>query len=173
MGHQFVPERFSISLSRGGCLNYLHRLGFVLKRPKKRLVRADARKRESFVGEYAALTEEARRFGAKMFFAGEAHFRADAWADAAAGEPAGLYSPDFNAGEAVWGWAREEATGNLCLGTRALVQDRANNFLSGLASRRDEVKRCCRTVLQSRAGRLPRNLRPDSQDLKMHIPPWL
>ena len=78
MVHQFVPERFSISLSRGGCLNYLHRLGFVLKRPKKRLVRADARKRESFVGEYAALTEEARRFGAKMFFAGEAHCRADA-----------------------------------------------------------------------------------------------
>ena len=28
------------------------------------------------------------------------------------------YSPDFNADEAVWGWAREEATGNLCLGTK-------------------------------------------------------
>ena len=28
------------------------------------------------------------------------------------------YSPDFNADEAIWGWAREEATGNLCLGTR-------------------------------------------------------
>ena len=25
------------------------------------------------------------------------------------------YSPDFNADEAVWGWAREEVTGNLCL----------------------------------------------------------
>ena len=72
------------------------------------------------------------------------------------------YSPDFNADEAAWGGAREEATGNLCLGTRALVQDRVNNFLSGLASRRDEVKRRCRTVLQSRAERLPRNLRPDS-----------
>ena len=34
------------------------------------------------------------------------------------------YSPDFNADEAVWGWAREEATGNLCLGTKALVQER-------------------------------------------------
>ena len=33
--HQFVSERFSINLSRGSCLNYLHRLGFVLKRPKK------------------------------------------------------------------------------------------------------------------------------------------
>ena len=76
--HQFVSERFSISLSRSGCLNYLHRLGFVLKRPKKRLVKAGKRKRESFVTEYAALTEEARRFGAKIFFADEAHFRADA-----------------------------------------------------------------------------------------------
>ena len=28
------------------------------------------------------------------------------------------YSPDFNADEAVWGWAREEATGNLCLGSK-------------------------------------------------------
>ena len=78
MVHQFVSERFGISLSRSGCLNYLHRLGFVLKRPKKRLVKADKRKRESFVAEYAALTEEARRFGAKIFFADEAHFRADA-----------------------------------------------------------------------------------------------
>ena len=25
------------------------------------------------------------------------------------------YSPEFNAEEAVWGWAREEAAGNLCL----------------------------------------------------------
>ena len=203
--HQFVSERFGISLSRSGCLNYLHRLGFVLKRPKKRLVKADKRKRESFVTEYATLTEEARRFGAKIFFADEAHFRADAglrgkwvlrgepalvdsssprWGEKASyysavcletGEvewmelegnsnsgtseaflrqlrerhfgplnviwdnaPAhrgeavreylrtpGLalrlvnlpgYSPDFNADEAVWSWAREEATGNLCLG---------------------------------------------------------
>ena len=33
--HQFVSERFGLSLSRSCCLNYLHRLGFVLKRPKK------------------------------------------------------------------------------------------------------------------------------------------
>ena len=39
--HQFVSERLGISLSRSSCLNYLHRLGFVLKRPKKRLVKAD------------------------------------------------------------------------------------------------------------------------------------
>ena len=44
------------------------------------------------------------------------------------------YSPDFNADEAVRGWVREEATGNLCLGTKAIVQERAGNFLSRLAS---------------------------------------
>ena len=33
------------------------------------------------------------------------------------------YSPDFNADEAIWGWAREEATGNLCPGTREAVQE--------------------------------------------------
>ena len=32
------------------------------------------------------------------------------------------YSPDFNADEAVWDWVREEATGNQCLGSKALVQ---------------------------------------------------
>ena len=36
----------------------------------------------------------------------------------AACESAG-YSPDFNAGEAIWGWVREEGTSNLCLGSRA------------------------------------------------------
>ena len=73
-----VLERFGISLSRSSCLNYLHRLGFVLKRPKKRLVKADAAKREAFVAEYAFLPEETRRSGARIFFAGEAHFWADA-----------------------------------------------------------------------------------------------
>ena len=29
------------------------------------------------------------------------------------------YSPDFNADEAIWDWAREEVTANLCLGTKA------------------------------------------------------
>ena len=73
------------------------------------------------------------------------------------------YSPDFNAGEAIWGWAREEATGNLCLGSKGRVQERVGSFLAGLASRKDEVKRHCRTVLQSRAEALLRDSRPDSQ----------
>ena len=75
---QFVSEQFGIELSRSSCLNYLHRLGFVLRRPKKRLVKADDKKRESFVAEYADLWEKAHRSGVKIFFADEAHFRADA-----------------------------------------------------------------------------------------------
>ena len=247
----FVLERFGIGLSRSTCLNYLHRLGFALKRPKKRLLKADEAKREAFVAEYAVLASRAMKSGEKIFFADEAHFRADAelrgkWV--LKGEPAlvdssssrygekasyysavclesgevewmelegnsnsetsavfltqlrerhpgplnviwatprrpfgklrsgeavreflrapGLgmrlvnlpgYSPDFNADEAIWGWVREAATGNLCLGTKSRVRERVGNFLTALASRKDEVKRRCRTVLQSRAEELLRH----------------
>ena len=75
---QYVRGRFGVSLSRSSCLNYLHRLGFAFKRPKKRLLKADAARREAFVADYGALREEAQRTGAKIFFADEAHFRADA-----------------------------------------------------------------------------------------------
>ena len=228
---RFALERFGIELSRSSCLNYLHRLGFAFKRPKKRLLKADAAKREAFVAAYAALREEAQQTRARIFFADEAHFRADAelrgkwvlkgrpalvdstsprygekasyysavcletgevewmelegnsnsgtsvdflkqlrgkhpgplrviWDNAPAhrGEAVreylrtpGLelrlvnlpgYSPDFNADEAIWGWAREEATGNLCLGSKVKVSERVGNFLAGLASRR---RRRCRT----------------------------
>ena len=245
--HRLVWERFGIRLSRSSCLNYLRRMGFVLRRPKKRLLKADAAKREDFVAEYAALSDEARRSGAKIFFADEAHFRADAdlrgkwvlkgevalvdsssprygekasyysavcletgevewmelegnsnagtseaflrqlrerhpgpltviWDNAPAhrgeavreylGTPGlGLrlvnlpgYSPDFNADEAIWGWVREEATGNhLCLGTKALVRERVSDFLASLSGRKEEAKRRCRTVLQSRAEEFLRN----------------
>ena len=75
------------------------------------------------------------------------------------------YSPDFNADEAIWGWAREEATGNLCLGTRAAVRERVGSFPAGLARRKEEVRRRCLTVLQSRAeallpASLPNSLHP-------------
>ena len=240
---RFVQDRFGLELSRSSCLKYLHRLGFVLKRPKKRLVEADPVRREAFVSEYAALTAAARRTGVKIFFADEAHFRADAdlrgkWV--LKGEPALVdstsprrgekasyysavcletgevevmelegnsnsatsaaflrqlrvrhyepltviwdnspahrgdamraylatpdsnlclvnlpsYSPDFNADEVIWGWAREEATANLCLGTRAAVQEKVGDFFTNLAGRREEVKRRCRTVLQARAEEL-------------------
>ena len=248
----FVWERFGLNLSRSSCLNYLHRLGFAFKRPKKRLVKANESKREAFVAEYAALWHESGRAGGKVFFVDEAHFRADAelrgkwvlrgepalvdsssprygekasyysavcletgevewmtlegnsnsgtsvafleqlrerhggrlnviWDNAPAHRGEALreylrtpelylrlvnlpgYSPDINADEAIWGWAREEATGNLCLGTREAVQERVGNFLAGLANRKDEVKRRCRTVLQSRAETLQRDSRPHSR----------
>ena len=60
---QFVSDHFGLSLSRSSCLNYLHRLGFVLKRPKQRLGKADPVRREAFVGEYAALTAAGRPDG--------------------------------------------------------------------------------------------------------------
>ena len=75
---QFVWERFGTSLSRSSCLNWLHRLGFAFKRPKKRLFKADEVRRKSFVEEYAALRDGAGLTGGKIFFADEAHFRADA-----------------------------------------------------------------------------------------------
>ena len=53
-------------------------MGFAFKRPKKRLLKADAEKRNAFVAEYATLMEESGQTGAKVFFADEAHFRADA-----------------------------------------------------------------------------------------------
>ncbi len=40
---------------------------------------------------------------------------------------------------------------------------RAGNYLAGLASRKDEVKRRCRTVPQSRAVLLLRDSWPDSR----------
>ena len=248
---RFVQERFGRSLSRSSCLNYLHRLGFVLKRPKKHFLKADEAKREAFVAAYAALLAEAQRVGAKVFFADEAHFRADAdprgkWV--LKGEPAlvdstsprwgektsyysavcletgevevmemqgnsnaetstaflkqlrekhtgplnviwdnapahhgdalraylatpGLclrlvslpgYSPDFNADEAIWDWAREEITANLCLGSKDMVQQKLGNFFAQLAYRTEEVKQRCQTVLQARAEALLRGVQAGS-----------
>ena len=258
---RFVEDRFGLALSRSSCLNYLHRLGFVLKRPRKRLVKADPVRREAFVGEYAALRVAAARTGTKVFFADEAHFQADAdlrgkWV--LKGEPALVestsprrgekvsyysavcletgevevmelegnsnsgtsaaflrqlraqhsepliviwdnspahrgdairayltapdlnlrlvnlpsYSPDFNADEAVWGWVRQEATANLCLGTKAAVREKVGGFFVDLAQRREEVKRHCRTVLQAKAdelmGRTQANLlRPTNVDFTL------
>ena len=49
----------------------------VLKLPRKRLVKVDPVRRKAFVAEYAALTAVARRTGAEILFADEAHFFAD------------------------------------------------------------------------------------------------
>ena len=74
---QFVQQRFGLWLSSRTCLNYLHRLGFVRKRPKKRLLKAKAEQRVAFVATYVALRQDAQERGAKLFFVDEAHFRAD------------------------------------------------------------------------------------------------
>lgn len=74
---QFVHDRFDCLLSSRTCLNYLHGLGFVQKRPKKRLCKANAEKRAAFVREYLSLRAETQAGGAKIFFVDDAHFRAD------------------------------------------------------------------------------------------------
>ena len=46
---------------------------------------------------------------------------------------------------------RQEATANLCLGTRAAVWEKVGDFFSDLTCPREEVKRRCRTVPQAKA----------------------
>lgn len=74
---RFIESRCGVRLRRSACTRYLHRRGFAYKRPKQRLRKADDEKRAAFVAEYAALLAEARAAGARIFFADEAHFRAD------------------------------------------------------------------------------------------------
>ena len=64
------------------------------------------------------------------------------------------YSPDFNADEHIWAWVREEVTANTCFGTAERVRAQVDPFFAGLATRTEEVKRRCRTELQSRADAL-------------------
>ena len=99
---QFLKQSFDLGLSRSSCLNYLHRLGFVLKRPKKRLLKAKDEARKAFIIQYSQIREEAERIGAKIFFVDEAHFRADAdlrgkWV--LKGEPALVDSTPVHGGE--------------------------------------------------------------------------
>ncbi|MCE2499739.1 MAG: winged helix-turn-helix domain-containing protein [Dehalococcoidia bacterium] len=112
---RYVKDCFGLALSRRppvADLNYpvssrgqaLHRLGLVLKRPEKRLLKADPARREAFVGEYAALTVAAAQTGTKIFCADEAHFQVDAdlrgkWA--LQGEPALVDATSPRRGEKV------------------------------------------------------------------------
>jgi transposase len=237
---QFIAGRLGRHLDHSTCLRYLHRLGFVRKRPKKRLLKADPATRAAFVERYAALWLAAQAEGARLWFVDEAHFRADAdlrlkWV--LRGEPAlvdstsprwgekvsyygavcletgavevmelagnstaatsvaflrqlraahagpliviwdngaahggeelraylttpdlGLrlvrlpaYSPDYNAVEHLWAWAREEETANTCFGTAAAVRAAVGPFFANLAERAAEVTRRCRTALQAEA----------------------
>ena len=75
---QFLKQSFDLGLSRSSCLNYLHRLGFVLKRPKKRLLKAKDEERKAFRPPVPPNPRGGpKRVGAKIFFVDEAHFRAD------------------------------------------------------------------------------------------------
>ena len=56
-----------------------------------------------------------------------------------------------------------EAAGNLCLGTKTLVQERVRNLPGWQARRKNEVKRRCWTVLQSGAEALLCDSQPDPQ----------
>ncbi len=67
--------------------------------------------------------------------------------------------PRFLTNRAIWGWARQEATANLCLGTRATVREKVGGFFADLTHRREEVSRRCRTVPQARAAELTCNTR--------------
>jgi len=64
------------------------------------------------------------------------------------------YSPDFNADEAIWGWARAEVTANTCFGTAAKVRDSLDAFFTGLTERTAEAQQRCRTALQAQADAL-------------------
>ena len=63
---QFLKQSFDLGLSRSSCLNYLHRLGFVLKRPKKRLLKAKDEERKAFIIQYSQIREEAKRVGPRF-----------------------------------------------------------------------------------------------------------
>jgi len=241
---RLIEQRCGPRLSRSTGLRYLHRLGFVYKRPQKRLLKADEGKRAAFVEQYVALLSEAQASGAKLFLVDEAHVRADAdlrgkwglkgqpalvdatsprWGEKASdysavclatgevedleltanstaatsaaflrqlrtNQPGPLliigdngpaqggealrtylappaldlrlvrlpaYSPDFNAAEAIWGWAREEVSANTCRGTKARVPEKMAQFCAGLTARTAEVPTRCRTTLQTLAEALP------------------
>ena len=67
---QFLKQSFDLGLSRSSCLNYLHRLGFVLKRPKKRLLKAKDEERKAFIIQYSQIREEAERIGGQNLLRG-------------------------------------------------------------------------------------------------------
>ena len=84
------------------------------------------------------------------------------------------YSPDFNADEAIWGWAREEATGNLCLGSKGLGAGESRQLprRAGQPEGRGGnavAEPSCNHGPQDYCA--PPSLIPNIQ--QMHIPPWL
>ncbi|HEV8635518.1 MAG TPA: winged helix-turn-helix domain-containing protein, partial [Chloroflexota bacterium] len=75
---EFVRRRLGVVLGRSSCRTDLHRPGLVLKRPKKRLRKANAERRAASVREDALLQAVARATGATILVVDAAHFDADA-----------------------------------------------------------------------------------------------
>ena len=77
---QFVWERFGTSLSRSSCLNWLHRLGFAFKRAQDSGCMPGGRGQTEVIrgGVRRSCGRRLERTEARIFFADEAHFRADA-----------------------------------------------------------------------------------------------
>jgi len=75
---QFLAARCGIRLCRSACTRDLHRLGFVDKRPKKRLLETDEGQHAALVEDDAALLTETQAAGARISFADEAPCRAAA-----------------------------------------------------------------------------------------------
>jgi transposase len=73
----FVNDHLGKEIRRSSCFRALHQLGLVVKRPKKRLLKANAATRAQFVRDYAQLQREAQASGALIIFVDEAHFYAD------------------------------------------------------------------------------------------------
>ena len=80
---------------------------------------------------------------------------------------------DFNGDEAIWGWARAETTGNLCLGSREAVPERVGGFLAGLVSRKDEVRPAAGPFCNQGPKHSCETRGPIPNTRQMHIPLWL
>src|SRR5262245_4949563 len=78
------------------------------------------------------------------------------------------YSPDYNADEPIWDWAREEVTANTCWGTKAKVREQVGAFFAKLSERAEEVTRRCRTALQASADALG-SPQPSPQQPSEHV----
>lgn len=59
------------------------------------------------------------------------------------------YSPDYNADDAIWKWARAEVTANTCWDTADRLRAALATFFDSLANRTEEVRQRCRTQLQA------------------------
>ena len=80
---------------------------------------------------------------------------------------------DFNGDQAIWGWARAETTGNLCLGSREAAPERVGGFLAGLVSRKDAVRPAAGPFCNQGPKHSCETRGPIPNTRQMHIPLWL